>query len=110
MYAIRSYYVIERYYHHIFRSDSELLALIKELGLEKQMLWLEAKNAYFVDGKNYPMNTALEILHFSPLSIFDLAKLALLVLRIRLIKDTEPYDQIKAKDWIIDTAGNRCMT
>jgi len=98
-------YFIERYYHHIFRSDSELLALIKELGLEKQMLWLEAKNAYFVDGKNYPMNTALEILHFSPLSIFDLAKLALLVLRIRLIKDTEPYDQIKAKDWIIDTAG-----
>ncbi|AKB17424.1 MULTISPECIES: NAD(P)/FAD-dependent oxidoreductase [unclassified Methanosarcina] len=98
-------YFIERYYHHIFRSDAELLALIKELGLEKQMLWLEAKNAYFVDGKNYPMNTPLEILHFSPLSILDLAKLGLLVLRIRLIKDTVSYDQIKAKDWIIDTAG-----
>ena len=98
-------YFIERYYHHIFRSDSELLALIRELGLEKQMLWLEAKNAYFVDGKNYPMNTPVEILHFSPLSVFDLAKLALLVLRIRLIKDTVPYDQIKAKDWILDTAG-----
>ncbi|KKG15449.1 hypothetical protein EO98_05160 [Methanosarcina sp. 2.H.T.1A.6] len=98
-------YFIERYYHHIFRSDSELLALIRELGLEKQMLWLEAKNAYFVDGKNYPMNTPLEILHFSPLSILDLVKLGLLVFRIRLIKDTAPYDQIKAKDWILDTAG-----
>ena len=62
-------YFIEKYYHHIFRSDSELLALIKELGLEKQMLWLKGKNAYFVDGKNYPMNTPVEILHFRPLSI-----------------------------------------
>lgn len=98
-------YFIERYYHHIFRSDSELLGLIKELELEKQMLWLEAKNAYFVDGKYYPMNTPVEILHFSPLSILDLVKLGLLVLRVRLIKDTEPYDQIKAKEWILDIAG-----
>lgn len=98
-------YFIEKYYHHIFRSDSELLALIKELGLEKQMLWLEGKNAYFVDGKNYPMNTPVEILHFSPLSVLDLTKLGLLVLRIKLIKDTTPYDRIKAKDWILSTAG-----
>lgn len=98
-------YFIEKYYHHIFRSDSELLALIKELGLEKQMLWLKGKNAYFVDGKNYPMNTPVEILHFSPLSILDLAKLGMLVLRIKLIKDTAPYDRIKAKEWILDTAG-----
>ncbi len=98
-------YFIEKYYHHIFRSDSELLALIKELRLEKQMLWLEGKNAYFVDGKNYPMNTPVEILHFSPLSTLDLVKLGMLVLRIRMIKDTTPYDRIRAKDWILSTAG-----
>jgi protoporphyrinogen oxidase len=98
-------YYIEKYYHHIFRSDSELLALIKELGLEKKMLWLEGKNAYFVDGTYYPMNTPLEILRFRPLSILDLMKLGLMVLRIRLIKDTIPYDRIKAKDWILSTAG-----
>lgn len=98
-------YFIEKYYHHIFRSDSELLNLIKGLGLEEQMLWLEGKNAYFVDGKNYPMNTPFEILHFSPLSFFDLAKLGMLVLRIKLIKDTTPYDRIKAKEWILGTAG-----
>jgi protoporphyrinogen oxidase len=98
-------YFIEKYYHHIFRSDSELLALIKELGLEKHMMWLKGKTAYFVDGKNYPMNTPVEILHFSPLSVPDLVKLGLLVLRIKFIKDTTPYDRIKAKEWILSTAG-----
>lgn len=98
-------YSIEKYYHHIFRSDSELLGLISELGLEDQMLWLKGKNAYFVEGKNYPMNTPSEILRFDPLSFTDLVKLGLLVLRIRLINDTTSYDRIKAKDWILDTAG-----
>jgi protoporphyrinogen oxidase len=98
-------YFIEKYYHHIFRSDSELLALIKELGLEKQMLWLKGKDAYFVNGKYYPMNTPVEILHFKPLSFIDLMRLGLLVLRIKTINDTTSYDRIKARDWIIDIAG-----
>jgi len=98
-------YFIEKYYHHIFRTDSEILELIRELELEDRMLWLKGKNAYFVDGKSYPMNTPAEILKFDPLSFTDLAKLGLLVLRIKLIGDTTSYDRIKAKDWIQDTAG-----
>lgn len=98
-------YFIEKYYHHIFRSDTELLDLIRELGLESQMLWLKGKNAYFVEGKNYPMNTPAEILRFKPLSFTDLAKLGLLVLRIKMINDTTSYDRINAKAWILDTAG-----
>ncbi len=98
-------YFIEKYYHHIFRSDTELLDLIRELGLEDQMLWLKGKNAYFVDGKNYPMNTPAEILRFKPLSFADLVKLGLLVLRIKMINDTTSYDRINAKAWILDTAG-----
>lgn len=98
-------YFIEKYYHHIFRSDSELISLIRELGPEGQMLWLKGKNSYFVDGKNYPMNTPSEILRFKPLSFTDLVKLGLLVLRIKLINNTTSYDRIKAKAWILDTAG-----
>jgi protoporphyrinogen oxidase len=98
-------YFIEKYYHHIFRGDSELLALIKELGLDKKMLWLKGTNAYFVDGKNYPMNTPTQILRFSPLSVIDLVKLGLLVLRIKMINDSSSYDRIKAKEWIIAAAG-----
>ena len=98
-------YFIEKYYHHIFRSDSELLALIKELGLENKMLWLKGKNAYFIEGKNYPMNTPSEILRFSPLSFTDLIKLGMLVLRIKMVNDAASYDKVKAKDWICETAG-----
>ena len=98
-------YFIEKYYHHIFRSDSELLALLDELDLGEEMDWLKGKNAYFVDGKNYPMNTPFEILRFTPLSFTDLMKLGFLVLRIKAISDTTPYDKINAKAWILETSG-----
>jgi len=104
-YHIDDYY-IEKYYHHIFKSDAEILHLIEELGLGGRLEWLRGSTGYFVDGKAYPMNTPLEILRFPPLSIIDIMRLGLLVMRAKFIKDTTPYDNITAADWIRNVAGN----
>jgi len=104
-YHIDDYY-IEKYYHHIFQSDAEILHLIEELGLGGKLEWLRGSTGYFVDGKAYPMNTPFEILRFPPLSIIDIMRLGLLVVRAKFIKDTTPYDNITAADWIRNVAGN----
>ncbi|OEU61941.1 MAG: phytoene dehydrogenase [Desulfobacterales bacterium PC51MH44] len=103
-YKINDYY-IERYYHHIFQSDNEILQLIEELGFDDRLEWLRGSTGYFVDGKAYPMNTPLEILQFPPLSIIDIMRLGMLVVRAKFIKDTEPYDDITAAAWIKKTSG-----
>lgn len=103
-YKINDYY-IERYYHHIFQSDNEILQLIEELGFDGRLEWLRGSTGYFVDGKAYSMNTPLEILQFPPLSIIDIMRLGLLVVRAKFIKDTEPYDDITAADWIKKISG-----
>ena len=103
-YHIDDYY-IEKYYHHIFESDTEILQLIKELGLDNKLEWLCSSTGYFVDGKAYPMNTPFEILRFPPLSFFDIIRLGMLVVRAKFIKDTTPYDDITAADWIRKVAG-----
>ncbi|VVB90335.1 Flavin containing amine oxidoreductase [uncultured archaeon] len=96
-------YNIEKYYHHIFASDSELISLIEELGLADRLEWLRGTTGYFFNGKIYPMNTPFEILRTLPL--LDVVRLALLVLKAKTIKDRTPFDEITAKQWIIDTAG-----
>jgi protoporphyrinogen oxidase len=102
-----SYYIddyhIEKYYHHIFAGDKELISLINELGLGNRLEWLRSTTGYYLNGKIYPMNTPFEILKALPL--MDVIRLTRLVLKARAIKDTIPYDDITAKDWIIDTAG-----
>jgi protoporphyrinogen oxidase len=101
-YKIDDYY-IEKYYHHIFASDKELISLIEELGLGDRLEWLKGTTGYYFDGKIYPMNTPLEILKALPL--MDVIRLTWLVLKAKSIKDRTPYDDITAKEWIIDIAG-----
>ncbi|MGB8215854.1 MAG: NAD(P)/FAD-dependent oxidoreductase [Candidatus Methanoperedens sp.] len=96
-------YHIEKYYHHIFSSDKELIALIDELGLSSKLEWLRGSTGYYFDGKIFPMNTPIEILKALPL--MDVIRLTLLVLKAQGIKDTAPFDDITAKQWILDTAG-----
>jgi len=96
-------YHIEKYYHHIFATDKELISLIEELGLSDRLEWLRGSTGYYFNGKIHPMNTPLEILKALPL--LDVLRLTWLVLKAKTIKDTTPYDEITAKEWIIDTAG-----
>ncbi len=96
-------YHIEKYYHHIFSSDKELIALIDELGLGNKLEWLRGSTGYYFDGKIYPMNTPIEIMKALP--FMDVIRLTLLVLKAKRVKDTAPFDDITAKQWIFDTAG-----
>ncbi len=100
---LASGYNIEKYYHHIFAGDKELISLIEELGLGGKLEWLRGTTGYYFDGRIYPMNTPFEILKALP--FMDVIRLTKLVLKARAIKDTTPYDDITAKDWIIETAG-----
>ena len=101
-YSIDGYH-IEKYYHHIFAGDKELIDLIEEFGLGSRLEWLRGSTGYYFNGNVYPMNTPLEILKALPL--MDIIRLTWLVLKAKSIKDTAPFDDIIAKDWIIDTAG-----
>ena len=96
-------YTIEKYYHHIFASDKELISLIEELGLGNRLEWLKGTTGYYFDDKIYPMNTPFEIL--KALSLMDVIRLTFLVLKARSIKASPLFDEITAKKWIIDTAG-----
>ena len=98
-------YHIEKYYHHIFESDTELISLITDMGLGKDLQWLKGTTGYHINGKIYPMNTPLELLR-SPLSIFDLMWIARIVLAIKWKKDVSGLDDVTAKEWILDNAGN----
>ena len=96
-------YHIEKYYHHIFTGDRELIKLIGELGLGNRLEWRRGSTGYFFNSRIYPMNTPAEILRALPL--MDVIRLTWLVLKAKAIKDRAPYDGITAREWILDTAG-----
>src|SRR2546430_3736262 len=48
-----------------------LRTLLTELGLEKEMAWVETRTGFYTDGTLYSMSNTLEFLRFPPLSLFS---------------------------------------
>ncbi len=96
---------IEKYYHHIFSTDQKTLGLIRELGLEKKLKWLLAKNGYLIDKKIYAMNTPLDFLKLPDFTLIDFIKLGLLTLKIKSISDYKSLDNTGVEDWIIKNSN-----
>ena len=100
---------LERFYHCILPNDTALLALIRELGLEPDLLWRETKMGFMYQRRTYPLNTALDLLRFTPLTLPERLRMGLLGLRARWNGLSEELDGITAADWIRRMAGERAF-
>lgn len=96
---------LERFYHHIFTSDRHLLELCRELGLEDLVEWHEPKNAIYIDDRLYPFTSPMDLLRFSPISLFSRIRTGLLTLTSGFLRDYMPLESQTAKDWLIRRAG-----
>src|ERR1700749_4364908 len=59
---------LEKTYHHLFLTDTDILNLVEELGLQKELIWCDSSVGIYRDGKIYPFKTALDLLRFTPCS------------------------------------------
>src|SRR5438132_990488 len=66
---------IEKTYHHIFRSDRDILDLVEELGLSRTLLWCNSSLGIFYDGKIYPFMSPMDVLRFKPCPFFSRLRL-----------------------------------
>jgi protoporphyrinogen oxidase len=98
---------IEKYYHHFFSRDSNLLNLVNELDLKDKIVWRNAPTGYYFAGKIFNLNTPFEILNSDFLNFFDKFKLGLALFRLKMIKEFSYLDDVSAKDWIIRNTSNR---
>ena len=96
---------LERFYHHIFTNDSDILALIDELDIKDRLNWYEPKNAIYINNSIYPFTSPLDLLCFKPLSFISRIRMGILVLASKFIKDYSAFETITAKEWIIKNSG-----
>jgi protoporphyrinogen oxidase len=58
---------LEKFYHHIFQTDKDIVRLIDELGLTEQLEWKTPPTSTFRNGKVYRMDSAFDELKIQPL-------------------------------------------
>ncbi|MFA6981755.1 MAG: FAD-dependent oxidoreductase [Patescibacteria group bacterium] len=91
---------VEKLYHHFFSGDDDLLSLVRELGLEKRIIWGNTKIGVFSNGKIYPFSTPGEMLRLPLLNIISRARFAAFSLYLKVIRFKGTFDKVSAYEWI----------
>lgn len=96
---IRNGYVLDKHYRHIFKSDTDIINLIEEMGVKQDLQWLETKMAYASEEGLYEFGTPLSLLKYKPLSFVQKIKFGLSIIYLKNIKNNKNLERYTIKEW-----------
>lgn len=96
---------LDRFYHHWFTNDLEVMGLIEELGQLDKVETSPTNTGVYYANKILKLSTPLDLLKFTPLPFFDRIRLGLLTLRARRVDDWMALEDITAAEWLRKLGG-----
>lgn len=96
---------LDRFYHHWFTNDLDVMGLIKELGLENRVEISPTNTGIYYSNNFFKLSTPWDLLNFSPLSFIDRVRLGLLALRARRVKNWMELENKTAHEWLRELGG-----
>ena len=99
------YILWDKHYHVTLLSDSSNRSLLRELGLEQEIKWVETKTGFYTGGRMVSMSNSLEFLKFPPINLIDKARLALTIMHASRIHDWHALEQIPVEVWLRKWSG-----
>jgi len=97
---------LEKFYHHLFTSDTASTRLIERLGLGDKLEWLPTSNSFYAN-RIYRLSTPLDLLKFSHIGLLDRLRMGFMYLGTRLVSDWHSLEAITAREWLTRMAGRR---
>lgn len=99
---------VEKFYHHWFQSDSEMLGLIKELGWQDKVLFPRPLTVMYHKGKFYPFDSILKAILFPGLGFgLDKIRFGFAGLYLRLTNNWKALEKVTADSWMMKWAGKK---
>ncbi len=91
---------LEKYYHHIFKSDVDVIKMIEEAGLGKDLLWLHSKSGLYSKGRIWPLEGPIDMLRCKPIgSMIERLKMGLSLRVFQKTEDWREFDKITVEDF-----------
>ncbi len=99
---------VEKFYHHWFQSDSEMLGLIRELGLEDKVQFPRPLTVMYYKKKWYPFDSILNALRFPGLGWgLNKIRFGFVGLFLRLTNNWRALEKVTAHEWMMKWAGKQ---
>ncbi|MFW5905935.1 MAG: NAD(P)/FAD-dependent oxidoreductase [archaeon] len=109
---------IEKFYHHLSKSEETIVEYLDELGLGEDLEWRYGSDAYYVDGLVHPMDKPWEILAYPHLSLYDTFRLGMLVLDVDVrggipsfdtYEHLADFEDVPVKEFILEHTSRGCF-
>lgn len=98
---------LEKFYHHLFTTDTALVEIVNELGLGDDFEWNETNTGLYYVNNIFRLATPLDVLRFTPLNFLDRIRLGMLAIIPRFIRDWRTLETVTTKEWLLKWAGPR---
>jgi protoporphyrinogen oxidase len=96
---------LEKFYHHLFKTDRFAVALIEQLGLGEALQWHRPVTTVFVDDKVRQLDSPMTVLTFDPLPVVDRLRLAAGLAYLRLLPNARSLERRTAGRWMRQVMG-----
>jgi protoporphyrinogen oxidase len=98
---------LECYYHHLFTTDTDYVALAEELGLKDEIEWLPSRMGIYSEKRLWKFGTPVSLLKFKPLPWVDKFRFGVSTLLLNRTADFTKFEHVTAREWILAHAGRR---
>jgi protoporphyrinogen oxidase len=98
-------WTLEKFYHHWFQSDTDILSLMAELGLRDKVIFPRPKTSLWSRGKSYLFDNPVSMLLFPNLPWIPKIRFGFVGLYLRLTKNWKPMEKYTAEQWLIKYMG-----
>jgi protoporphyrinogen oxidase len=95
----------DKFYHVILLSDFRTRNILKDIGLEDKIEWVETKTGFYINGKLYSMSDTIEFLKFPTLNLIDKFRLGLTIIVASRIKNWKRLEKIPVTTWLKRWSG-----
>ncbi len=96
----------DKFYHVILLSDFRTRGILKDIGLEDKIEWVETKTGFYINGKLYSMSDTIEFLKFPTLNLIDKFRLGLTIIIASRIKNWKRLEKIPVTQWLKRWSGS----
>ncbi len=98
---------LEKFYHHFFSTDSDLLDFVDRLGISDKLQWHPSSIGIYTGGGIYPFGSPRDLLAFSPLPFADRVRLGAVMFYLSKVKTWKKFEPWTVEEWMRRYAGKK---
>jgi len=98
---------LEKFYHHLFTSDKDIISLVDELGMSDKLFFSRPTTSVIFNNEIVPFDSPKRWITFPGFNLLDVARFGLVSAYLRFSKPWRKLEKETADDWLRHWYGDK---